>query len=200
MAPRLPVLIQGRSRVKCDPRCRRGPRCYLGQDSMTANETRTKKDVVRRCGSCTELSVNECLRGLNECLTALPVKVLITDNFAQKTRTTDRLNTGCERVAKCASQKPASSTSGPLGTQLSIGRLNNINGRLNHGRPSSKRAVWQHRTRMCRPTTQVIVMQQDRGRHNERQTQSTNKHVDNSESQNYTILTHTGLAQPEVAT
>jgi len=143
ITPRLPVFVRQEKSLNAThaPTVGRGAtRC---ETSMIPNDFRTKKDVVRRCGSCTELSVNKCLRELNDCLTPLPVKAFIADNFAQKTRTTDTYNIGCERVAKCACQKAASFTSTSDGAHTSIGTLNRFNGRL-IGRPSAKRQVCQH--------------------------------------------------------
>lgn len=149
---------------------------------MTLNETLGNKTPVRRRGGRIDLPVTEYKCALNECLVAFPSKLVFAGKSSTKTRTNDRLNNAWETLAKCARYRPTHSTSTPEGAHTSNEQLNTRNGSLTR-RPSQKTAGVQAPAGMCRPQTEVTEMkQQHPRRHKDRETQSTNKHVDYSDN------------------
>jgi len=120
MAPRLPVLNQCRTVAKCDPRLRRGPRCYLATDSMNRKYPRAEESSAKRRRNKTNGSKPNskvCLKHPDRS----------PGDANQKTRISDTNIRIQSSVQNEAAHTEGGFTSATHGGPLSIERLNTLN-------------------------------------------------------------------------
>lgn len=197
MAPRLPVLNQGRTVAECDPRMERGPRCYLSGDSMHSNGRRGNKSRAwtRRDGieSQTQRELDMTERTHKLALKPCTGKHEIVFYLSQTVRTTDNsksiqsscLKRACQNPTGKTDSKRETSTFTTVGAHLSTGRPNNPHAAGEPRAATQKRMLGTSAT--CRSTGSTPIqprMTRSHERHKQSETSHRHNHFDGSSHNN----------------